>query len=133
MNGFMVCNFCSRSGGDICEYRMWQKTDADDRPIDDYLITCKGEDCQQRIDDDPMLFIEVSWGAGGPGKFMLVCGDCTHRDGFSCRHPDLKANGGAGLEVRFANLPIYNSFICGSGGLLTVPAPASWCAGNPGE
>ena len=56
MNGFMVCAFCDRSGGDICDYRMWQKTDKYDKPIDDYFIACTNEPCRKQIDDDPMLF-----------------------------------------------------------------------------
>lgn len=132
-NGFMICAFCDRAGEDICEYRMWQKTDKDDRPIDDYFIACTSDACRKRIADDPMLFIEVPWGAGGPGKFMLICGDCDHRDGFTCKHPDLKANGGNGLEVKFSSLPIFNSIICGPSGCRSTPAPAQWCAGNPRE
>jgi hypothetical protein len=129
----MVCTFCDRSGGDICDYRMWQKTDTNDKPVDAYMIACTGAACRKRIDDDQALFIEVPWGVGGPGKFMLLCGDCTHRDGFSCKHPNLKSNGGTGLEVKFSNLPIFNSFICGPDDCKTMPAPASWCVGNPSD
>lgn len=132
-NGFKRCIFCDRTSDDICEFRMWQKTDKSDKPVDDYFIACTEPACRKKIDDDPMLFIEVPWGRGGPGKFMLLCGDCPHRDGFNCRHPSLKSNGGAGLGVRFSSLPIFGTFICGESGCRIVPAPATWCAGHAVE
>lgn len=133
-NAFKHCAFCGHSSDEICEFRMWQKTDADDRPINDYLIACR--DCDGRIEDDPALFIEVSWGAGGPGKFMLICGDCPHRDNFTCKHPDLKANGGNGLQVNFSpHIPTMR--VCGTDkqgkpfSIVNTP-PAISCVGNSG-
>jgi hypothetical protein len=131
-NAFKVCSFCARSGDDICDYRMWQNTDAKDKPVDDYMISCRDAACQRKIDDDPMLFIEVPWGAGGPGRFMLLCGDCPYRSGFACRHPSLKANGGSGLEVKFSSV-WSGVIVCGSHGCQVMPTPATWCAGNPRE
>jgi hypothetical protein len=32
---------------------------------------------------------------------MALCSDCRHRDGVTCLHRDLKANGGAGLNITF--------------------------------
>ena len=126
----MACAFCGLSGGDICDYRMWQKTDAQDKPINDYMIACRGDACADKIDKDPALFIEVPWGAGGPGRFMLLCGDCPHRSGFACKHPALKTNGGTGLEVRFSSwLP--GVIVCGSKGCQIIPKPATSCVGHP--
>mgnify|MGYP001566447768 CR=1 FL=1 len=130
VNAFKVCAFCGRSGGDICDFRMWQKTDAKDKPIDDYLVVCRDAKCADRIDKDSMLFIEVPWGAGGPGRFMLLCGDCPHRSGFSCKHPSLKSNGGSGLEVKFSGA-IPDVILCGSTGCQVLPKPAAWCVGHP--
>lgn len=132
VNAFKVCAFCGRSGGDICDYRMWQKTDAKDKPVDDYMIVCRDDACRRKIDDDPMLFIEVPWGAGGPGRFMLLCGDCPSRSGFVCKHPALKANGGSGLEVKFSQA-IPGMFLCGSHGCQILPSPAVSCVGNSRE
>ena len=133
-NAFLVCEFCNQVGTDICEFRMWQKTDSQDQPIDSYIIVCQQASCRKRIDDDSMLFLEVSWGVGdggGPGRFMLLCGNCQHRENYICKHPDLKANGGLGLEIKFANYPIHNVMICGAGGCRTPDRPATYCAGNP--
>lgn len=133
LNTFKQCEFCKAEADDICHFRMWQKTDAEDRPIDDYLIACR--DCDSRIEEDSALFIEVPWGSGGPGKFMLVCGDCPHRDKFSCKHPDLKANGGEGLQVNFSAMtPRFR--VCGTGpdgkpfSYVNQP-PAISCVGKP--
>ena len=43
---------------------------------------------------------------------MLLCGDCEHRDGAKCNHPQLKENGGSGLKVNFAKTIISEAFIC---------------------
>jgi len=130
-NDFKICSFCGHTSSDICEFRMWQRTDSQDKPIDAYIIVCQQAACRKRIDDDPMLFIEVSWGGGGPGKFMLLCGNCPHRQEYACKHPNLKSNGGPGLEVKFSGFPIFNVMICGSGGCRTLDRPATYCAGNP--
>ena len=129
MNAFKVCAFCGRSGGDICDYTMWQKTDANDKPVDDYVISCCDQACRDKIDADPMLFIEVQWSLGGPGRFMLLCGDCPHRAGFVCKHHDLRANGGSGLEVKFSQT--LEVIVCGPSGCHVRSPPAVSCAGNP--
>jgi hypothetical protein len=64
---------------------------------------------------------------------MLVCGDCPYRDGVTCKHPDLKANGGPGLEVKIGTFPamdIHVSFTDGSGGWLRSNKPITRCMGK---
>lgn len=99
INAFKCCQFCGHSSDDICEFRMWQRCDSNE-------IACRGDACRKIIDDDPLLFIEVPWSQGGPGRFMLICGDCPHRSEYSCKHPDLKTNGGEGLLVHFTPTPV---------------------------
>lgn len=125
MNSFTLCNNCGYKSDDICEYRMWliQETNT-------YAIICTKKDCQQYIDDHPHLFIEVPWSRGGPGKFMLLCGDCKYRDGFRCTHPDLKDNGGQGLEVSFRETIFSQTIMCGSSGCSIPGPPAVECAGH---
>lgn len=130
-SSFAACQLCGHASDDICAFRMWQRCDDADEPIDDFIIVCNQQACQQRIEDDAMLFIEVPWSRGGPGKFMLLCGDCPHRKGWSCQHPNLTANGGNGLEVQFSGLPILNMMICGSDGCHRSSPPAIACVGNP--
>lgn len=133
-NEFLKCQFCGEENQDICHFIMWQTCDEKDVPIQDRMfITCKGDECQKKINNDPRLFIEVPWGAGGPGKFMLLCGNCEHRKEFSCSHPNLKANGGAGLLVKFTPTILSSISIhftdgsCSRGG----HPPATFCEGNP--
>jgi len=130
---FQECQLCGFRNDDICYFRMWRECDDADQPIPDkILITCKEGRCFQMIEDDPRLFLEIPWSQGGPGKFILLCGDCPHRQGFGCTHPKLKANGGDGLEVKFTPTPWSSAFICGDGGCHRPPGPpATFCEGNP--
>jgi len=131
---FKQCQLCGFTSphDDICSFQMWQRSDAQDNPVEDYLITCKGDACSQRIQDDPMLFREVAWSQGGPGKFMLLCGDCHHRDGFRCTHRNLKTSGGVGLLVNFAQTPLSGTHICFTNGTShTIGNPATRCEGHP--
>lgn len=132
---FQGCQLCGHklAYDDICAYRMWQRCDNKDNPVEDYLITCNNDACFKRIDDDPLLFIEVPWSRGGPGRFMLLCGDCPNRKDWSCLHPNLKSNGGEGLLVNFAQTFLTGIRICMSNGKSVrgqLP-PANRCEGHP--
>lgn len=108
------CNLCGLPSANLAIYR---EHDEHDQPLGDvrgYIYIAKDHPvCQREMELHPRLYAEVM---GDPGTFPL-CGDCTHREAFRCRHPSLKANGGPGLQV-----------------ILTDPFPGAICirtrAGN---
>lgn len=100
---FDTCQLCGTQYNDICEFWLWQECDDnDEREEGNYLLVGR-ECCEHKIKEHPRLYWQVAWGRGAPGAFVLVCGDCPHREGFGCRHPNLRANGGQGLQVNFHN------------------------------
>ena len=131
---FKRCQLCGHVSphDDICEFRMWQRCDAQDNLIESYLVTCGSEACFQKIDADPILFREVPWSQGGPGRFMLLCGDCPNRKEFDCQHPNLKSNGGKGLLVNLAQPFLGGARVCMSDGTsFRFGNPANRCEGHP--
>lgn len=129
---FCRCQLCGFESDDICEFYQWVEADEQDRPTDQLLITCRQSSCQAVIDEHPRLYIAVPWGAGKPGQFMLLCGDCPNRSNSSCTHPDLKANGGEGLEVSFSSTPLSAAIVCYTDGTCSrVKRPAVKCKGKP--
>jgi len=130
---FLRCQLCGKTHDDICMLVMWRECDEHDQPEDRWLITCSNGECRKRIQKHPRLYIMVPWAAGGPGRFQLLCGNCPHREGWECKHPSLKANGGEGLEVKFSN-PLGTGWICGDDGcrrIEDIMGPATSCEGNP--
>ena len=111
LDTFKRCQLCGYESSDICEFRMWNECDDNDKPeANNILVLCRF-DCAEYMDQHPRLYLEVPWSNGGPGKFMLLCGNCQFRQGVMCTHSDLKANGGEGLEVKYdGRLP--NVTIC---------------------
>lgn len=133
-----LCGFTNHDGSrpDICEFRMWWEADDEDHVTEDcpVLITCKGPQCKKVIDDHPRLYQEVPWSRGGPGRFMLLCGNCKFRQGTRCTHPNLRGNGGPGLEVQFSTLFGGSLHVCFADGTGMGPeafTPATSCEGNP--
>src|SRR6266403_814037 len=106
---FKRCQLCGYSSNEIVEFSMFYECDDNDNPeLDNVIVICNHKNikncsgkCMQAIIDHPRLYVDVPWGEGGPGYFMLQCGDCIFRNGTQCKHSDLKANGGNGLEIRF--------------------------------
>jgi hypothetical protein len=108
LDRFDRCQLCGRVTTDICTLRMWYECDDQDAP--DYtrvLITCRGEedydegrDCRATLEQHPRGYQLVPWLGGHPGHFFKLCGPCTFRNGAECRHPDLKQNGGEGLDFK---------------------------------
>lgn len=84
-------------------------------------------ECHRRLDAHPRLYAEAS---GDPGTFPALCGPCAHRRGRACSHPDLRANGGAGLRVHLSGLA---AIICGRGGCRVPIAHAIGCDGRTVE
>ena len=131
---FLRCQLCGKLHPHICELDMWQECDEDDELEDKWIILCREGDCHKRLQDHDRLYHKVPWSMGGPGRFMLVCGNCDHRDEFDCKHPNLKANGGDGLEVMISR-PLGTGWICGGDGCKRIEnlhGPANACEGNPG-
>lgn len=125
---FKRCQLCGFEGTDICEFRMWNECDDSDKAEPgNVIIVCRQKACGDVIDKHPRLYRQVPWGAGGPGMFMLLCGDCEYRDGSKCRHPNLKANGGEGLEVKLSGPVIHVCYVNGTGGMW--PNSTTSCAG----
>ena len=131
LKGFKQCQFCGRESDEITDFRMWTECNSKDKPErGNIVILCKSKPCQKVLDNHPRLYMEVPWGEGDPGHFMLLCGDCVHRDGFGCTHEDLKSNGGDGLMITFGSA---RGFVCkrGRGGRCSpMPRPATKCAGK---
>src|ERR1039457_5947918 len=70
-----LCGFTSKHD-DICEFRMLISCDENDKPEPgNVLIRCQQEACVKAIADHPRLYVDVPWGRGAPGHFILVCGD----------------------------------------------------------
>ena len=97
---FERCQLCGYASDDICEFYMWQECDEQDQ-LEPYnvLVVCRQPACQAKVDQHPRLYRLVPWGQGQPGHFILLCGPCAFREGTHCTHPDLKANGGEGLQL----------------------------------
>lgn len=134
-DSFCRCQLCGHVSDDICEFHMWlEANDDDSRSMDcPVLITCHSKACDKVIKDHERLYVLIPWSRGGPGRFMLLCGDCNHREGSVCTHAKLKANGGDGLLVIFH--PMLGSLhICFTDGRHMGPehfTPATHCEGHP--
>lgn len=110
---FKRCHICGKEHPDICHFWLYLECDDEDRIPDDpkVLITCRDEKCLNVLNSHPRAYYGLPWGQGEPGHFMLMCGACKYRKGSKCTHPDLKANGGDGLEVYFTNLG-FSATVC---------------------
>lgn len=132
LDTFSRCQLCGKEG-DICSFYMWEECDDADQPEPgNVLVICRDGPCNQQLQDHERLYHQVPWGQGGPGHFMLLCGSCENRDGTKCTHPKLKANGGDGLLVNFANL--LRGIVCFNDGQSRpiFPSPATKCEGYVG-
>ena len=110
---FKKCQLCGYESDDICEFRFHQECDENDNKEPyNILITCNQDACFQKIEQHERLYVELAWSNGEPGHFSLLCGDCPHRDGVRCTHPNLKVNGGEGLTLAMANDPIHRAVVC---------------------
>lgn len=133
LDTFKRCQLCGHTSRDICEFRMWMECDDTDQPdLENIFILCTRKECTKIVDDHPRLYIQVPWSRGGPGKFMLLCGDCKFRKDKTCTHPDLKVNGGEGLEVKFSSPFGGDVIVCFSDGTSAKSEgmlPATKCKG----
>lgn len=130
-------NICQRCGAEhdiTCGIasRVWQECDEWDRPEKVFLIVC--QECEKSgfIDRHPRLYQPVAHNAPLPGV-MHLCVDCAWRDGLTCRHPDLKVNGGNGMEITCSKPLVYHLKAerrKDSGFYQSFDAPPSRCAGR---
>lgn len=132
-----ICQGCGAGGLDLAaraEHQRWIECDEDDKPTAVVVLLCKA--CSEReIEKHPRLYESIPKNAPRPGT-MELCLECRHRDGLACKHPDAKANGGAGIAI-FGQQPT-RGFWDGTdkrgrrtGGVLTIyPTPPQRCAGR---
>jgi len=96
-----ICNLCLRPS---TELRVWREATEFDRPIEgDGALVFVGWDiehhqCREDLNKHP--------------HFPVFCGPCAQRDGFRCRHPDLKTNGGQGLLIKLTPLVPRGVILC---------------------
>lgn len=97
--------------------------------LETFLSCARRKLVRRFLNEHPRLYREVPWGAGGPGMFMLICGDCKYRNRSACTNPQLKANGGEGLEIILSNPPLPVTVCFNDGTRGSFPTPATKCAG----
>lgn len=130
------CNVCGEPAEELAaflEHGAGDKPPPEDQRHAALVFIGRGHRaCMKVLEAHPRLYAEVR---GDPGHFPLLCGPCQNRDGMACKHPDLRANGGAGLSVSLSD-PLRGAIICGSRGRITVVNRAMSCKGRvaiPGQ
>lgn len=120
-----ACNVCGKPSPRLA---LWFEHDEYDRPTDTFIFVDEADDdhidCREAIDKHPRLYARE---VGLPGYFPTLCGPCRNRDGWRCRHPKLKANGGPGLRVSMDGM---NAIVCGRGGCRSGITGARECEGR---
>ncbi len=77
---------------------VWQECDDADQPEPIAVLLCPS--CSTRIiEPHPRLYYVLPFNEPFAGT-MGLCVSCRLRVGVRCTHPDLKANGGAGLMIQ---------------------------------
>jgi hypothetical protein len=87
----------SRRADDVLE--IWREHDEQDRVQDVYLVLC-GACSKKLIEPHPRLYSQPDTYSPRPGS-MPECVGCGFCRELRCAHPNLKANGGAGLKLSF--------------------------------
>ena len=87
-----TCARCGSTDG----VNKWRECDGDDKPTDVVILVCDA--CEPAIEKHPRLYIDLHKNAPTPGC-MEICRACVHREGVTCTHAMLKANGGPGLGI----------------------------------
>jgi len=107
-----ACNVC----GQLAEkgLQLYVECDERDRPLPQpgslLFIGIGHGACSKAVTAHPRLYVDSQ---GLPGSFPKLCGPCVLRDGLSCNHKKLKANGGPGLVV--TREPGFMGMICSRG------------------
>lgn len=116
-----VCQSCGQHFASVDEpgLRGWVEHDENDKPEPIVVMLCK--ECSDRlIEPHPRLYRALERWEPFPGA-IEVCVDCQLRDGTRCTSPAAKANGGAGVALRFPRPD--SAFVCrrgGRGGLVHI-------------
>ncbi len=126
-----ACQSCGNQ--DRALLQLWIEHDDFDKPTSTLVCLCLS--CSGRIvEPHPRLYDTAPRNAPLPGA-MALCTACRHRDGLTCKHPDLGANGGPGISIRYSQPSVM--FVDGtrrrrrSGWQVKVYAePPSACAGR---
>lgn len=135
-----TCQSCGRSPNSEAEQdagfiQAWIEHDDNDKPTSTVVLLCPS--CSRRlIEPHPRLYgQDRAINKPRPGSMPHLCTDCAYRTGVDCTHPNLKANGGAGLNIT-VKLP-SGGFWDGqdkqgrrTGGMFEVWETAKACAGR---
>lgn len=138
-----ACQACGKSEAELLEgtadLERWEEFDEHDKPTGVYIAICSH--CNEAkpnprvkrtlIERHPRLYSRLPEHFNRPGQFHL-CVDCTLRDGWECKHPNLKANGGPGLEVMVQKPNVYHVKASrkSHSGYYTSYHPARSCTGK---
>lgn len=115
LDRFDRCQLCGKIYTDVCSLRMWYECDDNDVPEQPprVLVICRAEDsiCLVQLEAHPRAYLLVPWRGGAAGHLQMLCGPCTYRNSASCTHPDLKTNGGQGLDFTCHKHPLAGTHI----------------------
>lgn len=90
-----ACQSCGRTVDGLI---VWCECDDRDQPQNIFVVLCDG--CSKRlIEPHPRLYHQMPANKPIPGVMPHLCATCKHREALTCKHPDLKANGGQGLMI----------------------------------
>ena len=112
----LSCNICGHESAELGAWR--EHNELDMKLIGAESLVFIGRDhpdCLRQMEAHPRLYAEEM---GWPGHLPRLCGPCAFRKGLVCMHPDLRANGGAGLKISMQD-PLGAAgvmFACGRGG-----------------
>lgn len=122
------CNLCGQPSTLL---GAWREHDERDVPFESpealVFIAADHPDCLKVMERHPRLYAEER---GDPGHFPRLCGTCPRRSSLACTHPNLRANGGAGLFVVLDDR-FRNAILCGRGGRVRPIQHALQCEGHP--
>lgn len=125
---------CQACGGDrragVLKMQRWIECDAHDKPTETLVFLC--ERCSKKlIGPHPRLYHQIYGDKPIPGAMHHLCGSCDFRRGLSCSHPDLKQNGGKGMNIRTKFLgKAHLYFGGGKGAWIETWEDAKGCAGH---
>lgn len=124
-----TCNVCGAAADPVL-LEAWREHDEYDRPIPGpealVFLDASHNACHAALNKHPRLYAEET---AKPGAFPKLCGPCVNRLGLGCAHPDLRANGGAGLKVNITN-PFTGAILCGRNGQIVPVRDAVECVGR---
>lgn len=127
------CRACGTAGkpDGPKQLTIWREHDEYDQPTVALVVLCR-RCTDELVHDHPRLYGPLDVNEPVPGVLAL-CQGCTHREGLTCRHPDLKTNGGPGMIITIkkrVRMHIQRSPRSTSGFVWLWPEPARACAGR---